>query len=256
MFACLPELKKEWNRVQVEPVPLGDENRLKLISESIWLDFPKSKHQCSRISIGAWNDFGVQGLFCHFLQYLQPKSLRELLHVPIYVDGPHSENLLNLTNKKDFGRYHPEFPKRLLKYFLPAKENTKFRLITQLNYDTYLRRFARTFYVVHRKFHSDLNFFEKEVNRYEELLSENRLEPFYLEKFRYFMYPDFTDSEDIEESAKFFIKKGDELYDSKLVMESVGFWIRRTIDGTDQGFYQFLLEILQTYDSEFLRDYQ
>jgi hypothetical protein len=91
------------------------------------------------------------------------------------------------------------------------------------------------------------------VERYNDLLSEKRLDPYYLEKYVLFMHPDYTDGEDLEDSAKFKSFKGDEQYKEELVKQIVGFWIRRRLDKTDYLFYQGLVDLISIYDPEFYK---
>ncbi len=178
-------------------------------------------------------------------------ELSKLLSIPIFIHGPHSENKLNTFDQHDFGYYHPEFPIRIRKYFIPALNDSTFRTLTQQTYDLYIKKYSRTFFVVHRKLMSNQEFYDKETERYLMLVEEKRLDPFFLERFNLFMIPDYTDNEDPEYGAKFKTFAGDEFYETKLVRICVGFWLRRRIDNTETLFFDGLLDLIKTYDLEF-----
>ncbi len=189
--------------------------------------------------------------YCYLSSFISMKELSRMLGIPIYIRGPHTEEKLKLQELYDFGFYHPEFPIRIRRYLLPAVNNSTFRSLTQKNYDSYIKNLARHYFVVYRKLKSNPVFFEKEADRYYQLVKKNRLEPFYLERFLLFMHPDFTDGESIEDSAKFSTFPKDEEFEFALIKQVVGFWIRRNIDKTDTLFYLGLVDLISTYDNDF-----
>jgi len=252
LLGCIPTLKQEWRKISISPISTSDTNRLRLMVESTWINLEKAKYQGASFNPKTLEESNFIELYDYLRSFLSMNDLAKMLGVPIFISGPHTDSTLALTDKYQFGHYHPEFPIRLRKFFIPAVNNSTIRSLTQKNYNSYLKRFARTFFAVYQKLNSNSDFYDKEVLRYTELIADRRLDPYYFERFILFMKIDYTDGEDLEESAKFQSFKEDEKLDEDLVKLVVGFWIRRRIDQTDFLFYQGLIDLIKVYDTEFL----
>ncbi|MDZ4725108.1 MAG: hypothetical protein SH817_03055 [Leptospira sp.] len=233
---------------------MQSENRLRLLAESSWLELAKVKSNCSSLKVIDLKNSNINQFFCFLNSFVKYSDFSNLLGVPYFVSGPHENDRLVTDHLYEFGHYHPEFPVRIRKFLIPALSNPNFKVLTQNNYDIYVQKLARTFFVVIRKLRSNESFYEREVERYHDLVSLKRLEPFYLEKYSMFMHPEYTDSEEIDVASRFKIFSGDELYDKKLVRQCVGFWVRRNLDKTDTLFYEGLIDLLTTYDLQFLKN--
>ncbi|WP_246047668.1 hypothetical protein [Leptospira ilyithenensis] len=250
-LSCITQYKEEWNKIAVLPVTSENANRLNLLVESAWTSLPKATSYCSSLNPIPMENNGYSNYFCYLRSFASPKQISELLGIPIFISGPHEGGELVTNHSSRFGFYHPEFPIRLRSYFLPGKKNPGFQKATQKIYDDYIRKTARAFFVVHRKLESNQDYFDKETNRYIDLVSEKRLDPYYLDKYDLFLVPDFTDAEEESDGSKFVSWEGDDIYPAVLVRETVGFWIRRRIDGTEPQFYLGLTDLLKLYDFDF-----
>ncbi|PJZ47393.1 hypothetical protein EHQ30_06075 [Leptospira brenneri] len=223
------------------------ENKLKKLVDSTWVHFPKIGLHCE-------NKISYHRFFCKIQTILSFRKLSEYLGIEIFLSGPHSKYYLELNSQSEFGHYNPEFPLKLREYLLPAKTNPSLYKLTLPIYESFIRNTAREFFIIYQKLDSNPKFFRKEADRYLLLVEENRLDPYYLDRFILFLYPAFTDNEDPEEASRFVYKKGDETIDAQVVKELVGFWIRRKADGTDTEFVLGLVELLKLYDSEFYQN--
>ncbi len=250
-FSCIPNLQQEWRRTFIFPISKSDENRLRLMAESIWIELPKAKYQGPELKPKPIQNSDLLNLYYYLRSFISFAELSKLLSVPIYISGPHTDDTIIINHKSKFGHYHPEFPIRIRKYFLPAMSDASFRSLTQSNYEKFIKNLARTYFVVYLKLHSNKEFFQKEVERYNELVTEKRLDPFYIERFVLFMKKDYTDGEDIEESAKFKFYDGDDEFNEDIVKHAVGFWLRRRIDQTDLSFFHGLKDLIFLYDRVF-----
>ncbi|WP_232225757.1 hypothetical protein [Leptospira terpstrae] len=220
------------------------ENKLKDLIESTWIQFPKLGLYCEK-------EISYHKIFCKIQTVVSFKKLSEYFGIQIFESGPHSKYYLELNSPSEFGHYNPEFPLKLREYLIPAKTNPILYKVTLPIYESLLRNTAREFFIVFQKLDSNPKFFRKEAERYLLLVEENRLDPFYLDRFILFLYPAFTDNEDPEESSRFVYRKGDDNIDAQVVKELVGFWIRRKADGTDTEFILGLVDLLKLYDPEF-----
>ncbi|TGK81906.1 hypothetical protein EHQ24_11530 [Leptospira noumeaensis] len=223
------------------------ETKFKELVASTWIQFPKLGLYCEK-------ELSYHKIFCKIQTVLSFRKLAEYLDIQIFESGPHTKYYLELNSTDAFGHYNPEFPIKLREYLLPAKTNGTLFTLTLPIYEGLVRNTAREFFIVYQKLDSNPKFFRKEADRYLMLVEENRLDPYYLNRFILFMYPAFTDNEDPEESSRFVYRKGDETLEAQVVKELVGFWIRRKADGTDTEFVLGLVDLLKLYDPEFYQN--
>lgn len=223
------------------------ENKLRDLVESTWFQFPKLGLYCEK-------EISYHKIYCKIQTVLSFRKLSEYLGIQIFESGPHTKYYLELNSPYEFGHYNSEFPLKLREYLLPAKTNSALYTLTLPIYESLIRNTARDFFIVYQKLDSNSKFFRKEADRYILLVEENRLDPYYLDRFILFLYPAFTDNEDPEESSRFVYRKGDESMDAQVVKELVGFWIRRKADGTDTEFILGLIDLLKLYDLEFYQN--
>ncbi len=254
LSCCIPSLQQEWRKVTILPISAESHNRLNLLTQSAWTELGMAKYQGPSFQPKPLEKSDIINIYFYLRSFISIQELSNLLGIPIFIKGPHSDDSIVINHKSEFGHYHPEFPIRLRKYFVPAVNDSSFKSLTQSTYDQYIKNLARTFFVVYIKLNSNSEYYHKETERYQELCKERRLDPFFLEKFVHFMKLGYTDSEDIEEAAKFKTFKGDDDFDEDLVKQVVGFWIRRHIDKTDYQFYLGLADLISTYDQKFYEE--
>lgn len=245
LFAC-SGLGQKFDSLFVDRA-VERENKFNELVESTWIQFPKLGLYCEK-------ETSYHKVFCKIQTVLSFRKLSEYLEIPIFESGPHTKYYLELNSPSEFGHYNPEFPLKLREYLLPAKTSPNLYALTLPIYERLIRNTAREFFIVYQKLDSNPKFFRKEADRYLLLVEENRLDPYYLDRFILFLYPAFTDNEDPEESSRFVYLKGDETMDAQVVKELVGFWIRRKADGTDTEFVLGLVELLKLYDPEFYQN--
>lgn len=242
LFFCSP-LSQKFDSLLVDRT-IERESKFRDLVESTWIQFPKLGLYCEK-------EISYHKIFCKIQTVLSFRKFSEYLDISIFESGPHTKYYLELNSNSDFGHYHPEFPVKLREFLLPAKNNKSLYTLTLPIYESLIQSTARDFFIVYQKLDSNPRFFRKEADRYLLLVAENRLDPYYLDRFILFLYPAFTDNEDPEESSRFVYRKGDETIDAQIVKELVGFWIRRKVDGTDTDFILGLVDLLKLYDSEF-----
>lgn len=216
-----------------------------------WLRLPKARNWCPYKDIKPSD--GIRSLYCYLKDLSNIPELEYYFGKDIFIKGPHKEGFLILDDPYQFGYYHPDFPKFIRETLVPAAKDPAFQRLTQPIYNQYLKEFARTFYATREKLKSNPLYYTTEKIRYKKLIQEKRLDPFYFEKYFNFMQPGFTDDWNPNTSSKFLEKPGDENFNGNIVKVAVLFWIRRSIDGTEEEFFKGLKLILLTYDKEFIR---
>ncbi len=214
-----------------------------------WNQLPISQSTCYRDD--AFPNGDMIDFYCHIKEIVQITEIEEFFGQDIFLTGPHLKGALVLDHSSEFGHYNSNFPIFLMRTLIPASKDSGFKTITQPIYNHYIQTLARTFYVTYKKIHSNPIYLSRERIRYNRLRQEKILDPYYFEKYSSFMNPFFSDNEDEKLASKFEVHKGDEIYNENVVKICVGFWIRRSIDGSAKSFFEGLTLLLITYDPQF-----
>jgi|GEM_PF-4819841 len=199
------------------------------------------------------SDLGFDYLFCLASEYVSLVELKKWIGIDPWHKGPHGEEVFVGNDSGSFAHHNPDFLKVLFKTLELPERSSLFVDQTKTIYTRDLSWYVRVAYLVKRKLNSNDVFYQKESMRYQNLLEENRLEPYYLDRFQWFLHPDFTDS-DIQEDASVFMADSWEFeYNGLFSKEMVGFWIRRKCDKTEKLWESAMLRILKLYDEEILK---
>ena len=201
-------------------------------------EYEKLFNQCQTI----YADLGLRSLYCRVKPFINYQKLKEISELPVFVKGPHTDSL-NL-DANDFGYYNKNFVTWLRENINPGANDLGFRQLAQPLYDNYVQETARVFYKTHVELFNDYPSLEAVKNDYLQRIAS------YHDPFGEFY-----------SVTGYFNKKFDaqvfnlwsEGYDELVVISAAGFWVRRSIDGTDKEFFRLLMELLETYDNDWLR---
>ncbi len=182
-------------------------------------------------------EVGVRGRYAILKPILNPVILEKIFGERVFRSGPHRGAELNYRTNESFGRYNPAF---LRKLYSTLSTLSRSELITgqvQGLYDREFRKVLRTFYQA----------YEVGANR-EDIQKE------YLSRLQ-----SPTQGLTRSGSMNFFEEQFSDFstnppyYDPEAIM-AAGFWLRRSIDGTADEFYQLLQLTLRTFDPAFLAE--
>ncbi len=197
---------------------------------------------------------GMRNFYCHAVNFIDYGRFADLVGVPVFLSGPHSREALALDSRFSFGTYNPEFVSRLGDLLVPGDRDSAFRAATQGVYDVSIRPLARIFFITYRKLLDNPAFLVQEKNDYIIALKKKTLEPYYYEK--YFSFVDCEYPYHGKNHSEFEGPGFNGTCDGNVVKTCVAFWIRRSIDGTDDEFYAGLEKLLRIYDGNFLKSFE
>ncbi len=229
---------------------------LELAARKAWENYPRSPNLCQETEELDANlqDKDYFTVYCHLLNFSHRRELERFLKAKAFLKSPHGEEVLVRDHLSQFGQYNPVFVERLGHLLDWPERSEFFRKTTSKTYDIYFRFLARSFYLCYVKLHSNEKFFQKEKERFRDLVAEKRLDPFFLDKYSLFLHPDYTDAEEETESSTFPGHLSKVNFSEKVTKQAVGFWIRRSIDKTDILFFRSLERLILVYDKEFLQN--
>jgi hypothetical protein len=191
---------------------------------------------------------GIQNFWCHRPEDLDMSGIESMAGVPIFSAGPHRKGKLELNARHDFGRYNPEFVRWLTSKAAPASRESAVRQATQGAYDANLKPLAELFWRVHEKMTLDDACFQREKTAYERGIKARTLPTGYYERWFFFMNPFFCEEPSTTNQELRYYNDGfDGGFDGNVVKSIVGFWLRRSIDGTRDTLASGLKQLIAAY---------
>ena len=191
-------------------------------------------------NINSWlPNRGIRGRYELAKKYLSVRFLEEIIGEKVFVNGPHAEEID--FKSEEFGYYNPKFLKKLYGNLKSLYSNKEFIESTQALYDSRLKQYLRTFYLS----------YEIAVNN-EEIISGYKkaiIDPSQGSYMNWISGPSYYLQGSFAGFAQSIEVKGYDVYEGSTCP---GFWIRRSIDGTEKQFYELLVLTISYYDQEFL----
>ncbi len=233
-----------------QPAPLSEGDQA---ARAVWLGLSDTTNQCPSV-FDYHPDGGMRIFACHLRTHLSLQRLGELFGKPIFRSGPHTAVEIAYTDGS-FGAYDPAFVQWMSDTFVPGAADTALRERTQPLYDTFAQPLARTFELVHRKLYAPQTAacMQSEKALYQQAMSEGVTG--YYERWFGFLAPGFcaqsTPAEGFVDWEDFEVNEN-----GNVVKSVVGFWLRRSMDGTDELWHAALLKLLGAYDSDWLAELQ
>ncbi len=181
---------------------------------------------------------GLRGLYGKARVVMNLAQLETISGHKIFRAGPHRDGKLDLKAKTDFGHYNPAFLKWAQQHAIPGRHNARLRKELQPVYDQLMQRTARHFYRTHKLLQSVPERAAKARDGYTEQLAAEGNAGFWLQEFF------FADAAKADRAG----------HDWAETNVSLGFWVRRDLDGTSKEFHRLLTVLLETHDAEWLKE--
>ncbi len=164
-----------------------------------------------------------------------PLLMEKLSGFSVYLKGPHHIQF-NFDSEDTFGHYNPQFVNWLQSMFDEMRQDSNWNKLLRYLYGD-VRPMTRAFYRMYYWVHAP-----------------GRKQWFASKKARYFSHPEEREMYDVELDKKLYdLMDGynnAELHPSDAI-QAIRFWIRRSVDGTDQQFFKLLSDIMNAYDGEY-----
>jgi|GEM_PF-2778142 len=207
------------------------------------------KTQCSEFDYHP--NGGIQSFWCHRPSRITVAAVRDLAGVDIFTKGPHAADALKLDAPSDFGHYNPAFVQWLLDKAGPSDRGSAAQKATQPYYDSHMKPLAEIFWKTYVKAQADQACFKREKAAYGDLIAKKKLPKDYYERWFFFMNPYFCDN--TPKPANFYYDNGfDAGVEGNVTKTVIGFWLRRSMDGTMDTFAMGLKKLLAAYQPDLM----
>lgn len=230
---------------QLHAKNLAQEKRMNAAIKSAWLSLDKfEKTWGDMVNLcGAEPEPGIRNLYCEVSPFIDYSRLQEFSGLPIFKEGPHSSSKLNLQSPYDFGYYNEDFVHWLGKNLMTQTESDAESKQIEEVYERYLKDEARCFYKAHELLLSSDGFEDAKEKYLRGMKEEN------IPQSGFFDYIENLNNQMKNINEK--LKKEEKC--SVDGNQPLGFWLRRSIDGTEDEFFSILKNLINTYDAEYLK---
>ncbi|MEA2749752.1 MAG: hypothetical protein QOI41_3895 [Myxococcales bacterium] len=195
---------------------------------------------------------GIQSFWCHRPARITLAAIRELAGDDVFTKGPNTADDLKLDAASDFGRYNPAFVRFLIDKAGPSERGSAAQKATQPSYEAHLKPLAEIFWKTYAKSQADKECFAREKAAYGDLITRKKLPKDYYERWFYFMNPYFCDRGPQKPFNFYSDNAFDAGVDGNVTKTVIGFWLRRSLDGTMDAFAEGLKKLLASYEPELL----
>jgi conflict system STAND superfamily ATPase/TIR domain-containing protein len=215
---------------------------------------------------------GFRYLYCLIRSAISFDKAQAISGLSIFLPGgPHDNKELDLSDPFRFGHYNPEFLDWVEDHIIPDRTDAWFRGVTQLVYETRVGPTARALYHSHEILFATPERYQVFEKRYQTVKKDylERLRRRQTNESRFELHGDLVAFEEIKAryqkridekgsdianalsddvrwlSDYLATDKGDDWY---LANTAGGFWVRRSIDGTEPQIFRLVEKLLQTFE--------
>lgn len=217
---------------------------------------------------------GFRHLYCTVRSVINIKRAQGIAGIPIFLPGgPHLEEL-SLKSDATFGHYNPEFLDWLDRYIIPVDEDERFLQLKRIAYDAYIGEVVRALYFTHKilfasqddfevfkqdylrvrnevaaagNAHSSIGGMQRDVESFASIKQEyqtliaakGKLPGLYFEN-KFFPISNYL--------------KATVASNWYMANTAGGFWVRRSIDGTEAKIFDLVIKTLEHFEPDVLND--
>ena len=210
-----------------QPAAANPEEKMK----GAWTKLPNATNGCSsglymnKLSPKFWEMSG-RITSCFMLSLLDLQTLEKLAGAAVFSSGPHKPGAINFNSTKSFGNYNKRFVDWAVQNAIPGEKDVGFRAATYQIYVDYLQNNVEWFLATIYALEVNPEKFARLQKAYRDALAS----------------PNGVSS---PEGLLSGMLKG--LPQDAASPGVVGFWVRRSIDGTDGSFKLGLEKLVSTY---------
>lgn len=227
-FAPTPNQEKQQN-TNLDPVVY------QIMEVAFLWDLLKEGYAPVRERDDTWLEEGLRSKYAMAKSYASITMVEEAFGVDVFVRGPHSEDM-NFNAKTSFGYYNPAFIARLRSGIETALSKPVFKKVLKGLYENHLSGLAKTYHNAYNHLNKDEKYLKGLQSRYlMEMAQPGGIDTgSFQEEFRNY-------AEDLQKN------EDANIYEA---FTAPAFWLRRSIDGTDQQWFDLLDMVIKEMDKK------
>jgi len=201
----------------------------------LW-DLLAMNYEPNRERDDTWLDVGLRSKYALAKNYASLSILEETFDEDVFLRGPHHGDM-DFNSTTSFGYYNPMFITKVHDALNTALKNPVFKQVAQPFYDNHLRSMANTYQEAFLHIEKNPDLKKRLVNKYIRMVAQ----------------PDGTTEGSLQEYFRTFaedLEKGSQRADVYEGFTAPSFWIRRSIDGTDDEFIKLLEMAISHFEGE------
>ncbi len=204
-----------------------------------------SKCDKNSAEMHSWiTDAGVRSNFFCLKSELGLGALKTLTGEEVFISGPHKDSEINYTSVKEFGYYNSKFLTKLEAALKELSVNEKFVNSAQKIYDKEFKNTVRIYYLAYNYLNTNAKLKKEIKKEYLKKIANSVEGQDYEKDPSYYLQEQFRTFSETNE------KLGYDVYEG---FTAPGFWIRRSIDGTDEQFIKLITATLNLFDKGFIK---
>lgn len=203
-------------------------------------------------SIQSWiPESGIRGRYQIAKEVISIAILENIVGEKVFLNKTHQQGI-SYTNATKFGHYNPDFLLKLHEILTQIFSNKVFIANIQPFYDNELKQYLRTFFLSYKPAANNqavINGYLSAIEKTKPSFSADS--SFVSQDTSSNIPPSLFLQESFRSFSDLMEKQGYDVYEAFVCP---GFWIRRSIDGTEDEFFQLLTLVINTFDKGFLKN--
>lgn len=183
-------------------------------------------------------ELGIRGKYYANQKILSILKVVSVVGEPLFVSGPHDENM-DYTSPDDFGHYNPVFIERVKVLLEKALKDKSFKKKAQALYESTFKNYARCYWSSYQRVIKDKDIKNEYLKGYRNLIKEGVADA------------GFQIQQSFNDLANEYEAKGLDWYEFTV---TATFWLRRSIDGTEDEFYDLLSLVMSKFDKKYMQE--
>jgi hypothetical protein len=228
-------------------IPIG-QRELKAQYKNViqnWSSTENTYPEPNKENDGTWLNVGVRYKYAVMKNYLSIEMLESISGDKVFLSTGAHVNGLDFNNASDFGHYNPKFISTVHESLISFLMNDDTKEFTKGVYDNHLQMTARNYYLAYQFVNSEdvITWQNQEWTKQDIITVYQAILTGEIQK--YGTGADFL-NEIYRAYADVMSNDGYDWYEADT---APGFWIRRSIDGTDDDFIGLLNAVLEEVDA-------
>jgi len=203
-------------------------------------------------NIHSWiPESGIRGRYQIAKKVISVAILERIVGEKVFLNNVHAKGI-NYRNATKFAHYNPKFLLKLHDILKQISSNERWLTHIQPFYDNELKHYLRTYFLSYEIAANKPVIIKGYLSAIKQQKpSANTVSSFTSQGTSSSISPSIFLQESFRDFADYLEQQGYDVYEASVCS---GFWVRRSIDGTEDEFFKLLKLMINMFDAEFLKN--